>query len=634
MVYDHYTWRTVPTNHKTSKQWLKLHRRLKKGAKPVGTITLIFDKPRSRPKYAEAVPPEECQEIREELQRSGPGPCTSDDFDRLDQAGQLAVCSLYDRNDTEVITAFREAEAQKLLGYMVWDHSHEDDYITEATQDSQRVRATWKSEISPPDLTEHLAGQRYFGVKKGRLTMQVTVDCDRHGGSVPAEDHVAKVLKVGEVLKSHFPAYRFAPEINTRNGSVKFFGWLPKFTDMPQAERLGEKVRQALRYHLPQYDFAGLEIFPSNSPQIFAPLRADKVMVIGSGPVPKANRYRMVKKRNGKRTRHYYETYSCAAYLNWVYFCNEPYDSEVFEKLLREGVARCPDQPEAPKPTRRPKARRKGHRPGGMGDIGKLKGRCARTLINFWSELKKPEEDTIGKFVIVTLRVLKFEGLRADEAVEWVEERLQALRYTEFGDRLTDDFGEIQRVMAYAVEAVWSRNGYQKDPESSDAKLKASVEAWARTGFRLHDPSTWRHPEAVIVPDFKVVWTSDLLNVVPELATVAHTTAEQAKVLLEKVLAFVQSHSELAESMVGRLLEQVGIKGRSRQKQHDVRKLLVERGLLVKQFNYFQDKVSGYRHGNFYVCGLAVSFEHEAEAGRVFVALHHPPPYLLLSVLG
>src|SRR5205814_10684718 len=64
------------------------------------------------------------------------------------------------------------------------DHSHEEHYITEATVDGQRQRATWKSDISTPTLTPHLAGERYFGVKKGRMTMQVTVDCDRHGGEV------------------------------------------------------------------------------------------------------------------------------------------------------------------------------------------------------------------------------------------------------------------------------------------------------------------------------------------------------------------------------------------------------------------------------------------------------------------
>lgn len=77
--------------------------------------------------------------------------------------------------------------------------------------------------------------------------------------------------------------------------------------------------------------------------------------------------------------------------------------------------------------------------------------------------------------------------------------------------------------------------------------------------------------------------------------------------------------------MVGRLLEQVGIKGRSRQKQHDVRKFLVDKGLLVKQYNYYQDKASGYRHGNFYICGLSVMFEHEVEAAHIFAGIHHSP---------
>jgi hypothetical protein len=176
--------------------------------------------------------------------------------------------------------------------------------------------------------------------------------------------------------------------------------------------------------------------------------------------------------------------------------------------------------------------------------------------------------------------------------------------------------------LGYSVRAVWDDNGYQKDPESSDVKLKASVEAWARKGFRLHDPSTWHNHEPTVNPALKLVWTAALLNLLPELIAVAHCNQDQAKVLVEKVLAFVQSNNELAESMVGRLLEQVGIKGRSRQKQHDVRKFLVDKGLLVKKYNYYQDKATGYRHGNFYICGLAVTFEHDVEAAQVFAATH------------
>ena len=99
--------------------------------------------------------------------------------------------------DTEEIAAFTEREAARLLGYMVWDNSHEDHYITEATVEGTRKRATWKSEISTPTMTTHLAGGRYFGVKKGRMTLQIAPELDRHGGEVPGEYHVVKALRTG-----------------------------------------------------------------------------------------------------------------------------------------------------------------------------------------------------------------------------------------------------------------------------------------------------------------------------------------------------------------------------------------------------------------------------------------------------
>ena len=135
----------------------------------------------------------------------------------------------------------------------------------------KRKRATWKSEISTPTLATHLAGERYFGVKKGRMTMQVTVDCDRHGGEVPGEYHVAKAVKVGQVLTRRFPHLRFAPEINPRNGSVKFFGWLPDYLPIAQAEGVAEEVRSALQQELPEYDFSRMEIYPSSSPANLRP---------------------------------------------------------------------------------------------------------------------------------------------------------------------------------------------------------------------------------------------------------------------------------------------------------------------------------------------------------------------------
>ena len=98
---------------------------------------------------------------------------------------------------------------------------------------------------------------------------------------------------------------------------------------------------------------------------------------------------------------------------------------------MREAVARCPDKPaDRDEGRREEEAREEGHRPGGMGSIGSLKGRCASALVRFWSELDVPEDDTLGKYVIVTLRILKYEGLSHDEALGWVEDRLQCARRT------------------------------------------------------------------------------------------------------------------------------------------------------------------------------------------------------------
>ena len=105
------------------------------------------------------------------------------------------------------------------------------------------------------------------------------------------------------------------------------------------------------------------------------------------------------------------------------------------------------------------------------------------------------------------------------------------------------------------------------------------------------------------------MWTAELLALIPEVEKTAHCSHDQAEVFIEKVLAFVEANNELAESVVGNLLEEVGIKGKCRLKQHDVRKLLVEKGVLLKQRNYFSDPDTGYRHGNFYICGPEVRFE-------------------------
>jgi hypothetical protein len=186
------------------------------------SITHIFDKPRRRPKYIEPLPPEECERLRQKCQLFGPDTTDQWTLYCLDQAGQLVINNLYDLGDTEPITAFTEKETTRLLEYMVWDHSHKEDYITEAQVDGKRQRATWKSEISTPTLKTHLAGERYFGVKKGRMTMQIATDLDRHGGEVPGEHHVIKALVASRPSRSPAFARSKAPVQMERTNSASW----------------------------------------------------------------------------------------------------------------------------------------------------------------------------------------------------------------------------------------------------------------------------------------------------------------------------------------------------------------------------------------------------------------------------
>jgi hypothetical protein len=128
--------------------------------------------------------------LRRQLQLLGPDAADQWALYRLDRAGQLATMSLYDLADTEPIAAFTEKEATRLLEYMVWDHSREEDYITEATVEGARQRRTWKSDISTPDSTAHLAGERYS--TRSSATASPTTSRS-YSGSWPAGLHEGEV---------------------------------------------------------------------------------------------------------------------------------------------------------------------------------------------------------------------------------------------------------------------------------------------------------------------------------------------------------------------------------------------------------------------------------------------------------
>ncbi len=166
-----------------------------------------------------------------------------------------------------------------------------------------------------------------------------------------------------------------------------------------------------------------------------------------------------------------------------------------------------------------------------MGSIGRLKGRCLRTLFDFWSGKTLPEKDTIGKYAVVTGRLLWKQGLLdEEECLDWLEGAFLALPHKAFSDRLSHDFGELMRVTGKMVEAVCRNNGYQAAPEESGQKLEAVITYCQQQGIVIHDRSTWPN-----LPETSQ-WLSDFGK-----GEVFRFSYDQRRVLKEEVHALLHT---------------------------------------------------------------------------------------------
>lgn len=619
-----------PSHLLTEKQLLK--RLLRPHGPRVAKVLYIFDEPRNRPWGVNAVSAEECDTFRKKLELFGIDPCDQPMLHQLNRAGQSVLCNLFDIRQAEKITLFtRESDAEKLLGYMLFDGAHPKNFLTDTAPFGEKKEiVTWRREFSQPSMQKHLTYQQFFGpvlapqgkpekdqeedeitvkVKVGKDgTYFIAIDFDRHSGLIDPWHFKQLLLAVLDILEHYFPQLRWHVEVNALNGSTKFFGWEKRLMSIPRATNLSERIRAVLKAKLPNHDFTNIEIWPSSLSQIIAPLRKDKINLIGSGELPTIKRH-YKDKETGEDVK--VVAYSARAFLNWLYFDKSQVKAEDLSSALDKALSQ--PVPEKIITEKKVKAKQGKKGLGGTNPIVPYKGRFRQALVDFWSGNTLPPDDTLDKFVVPTLRVLFREGLDLDEAEEWVLDHLEQLPDKSFSDRLSDDEKRLARDVHNWAKKIWNTDGVggQPRPEESQAKLDKTVEAWQRCGFVLHDPATWNN--APSMPIKKVVWTEKLKYAAEQLADVAGCTRRQAKNVMNTILSFIDAKSELALSMVGKLLEACGIAGKSQGKRNAVRRLLESFGMIVKTANYYHDSVNGYSHGDFFVLSADVLLVEEGE---------------------
>ena len=131
------TWAAVPADLATKSCWLDrqfwdgVFHRVKRKARPVATVTEIYDVPRRKQQGVEAVPVEEITVLRRELVN---GTLSCHDAARLQRAGQppaceklyycrllrWLICVAYADNFCLISVRFVPVEAQQWLGFFQW----------------------------------------------------------------------------------------------------------------------------------------------------------------------------------------------------------------------------------------------------------------------------------------------------------------------------------------------------------------------------------------------------------------------------------------------------------------------------------------------------------------------------------
>jgi hypothetical protein len=142
-----------------------------------------------------------------------------------------------------------------------------------------------------------------------------------------------------------------------------------------------------------------------------------------------------------------------------------------------------------------------------------------------------PENDTIGKFAVVTARLIWKQGILDEEQCgDWLEEAFLELPHQEFSDRLSQNFGELMRSTRKMLEAVYHNNGYQTAPEESTQKLAAVTSYCLKHGIVIHDRSSWPN-----LPD-KAQWLADFGT-----GEVVQFSYDQRRILKEEVHALLHT---------------------------------------------------------------------------------------------
>lgn len=503
---------------------------------------------------------------------------------RLENTGHILTANLYRIDQAQHITDWTEREARVVVEHLFRPWSS-DPFIVEYQKDGHKAVATVGKSVRPEWITQkdlwrdHLIGKRPMGpCNQGEASNWFAFDLDRHRGTVHTKTLIEQSRELHTLLSEM--GVKFLVQVNPKNGSHHYWCQVP--------DGNWHQIVRLARERMPWLD----EVYPDNKTEMILPLRPDKILLLDDH-CPKTSLWtiRWVRRKKRRVTHH---VYSNVYFLDWFNDGSNP-SWDLVEATLQGACRQLPDLDVDQEVATKEKLPRRSSGQG-RGNLGPVKGRYLKLLVDYYVNGVVPPDNTIGTIEAMIIRHARVgKGMDAEETQELLERLRARLKDKSFSDRLSDCPEELDRTNAFLLRNPLA---YQPDPEASkDIWLK--VEAHCRKiAFDLANPDTWH----VAQPRLKDVRLDE--QHVVDVSVILSADHDQARRFMVKLLNFIEKRSECAYKIIAGLLESVGLAGTNRRIAALLKYLLMSE-VLVKVRDYLVSD-EGWRHGNFYILGEQV----------------------------
>jgi len=584
-VYD--GWRQVPEGFKTAGQWRRNDRKVSRGEKPAAKICW-------RKRSATV-----------SLQYHSDGHVTRSETPKIIEH----FVNLFGMEQTSTYNPKIRFRAFQCFRRYFAEYSSDEKYLW---WNNQWVSCRGKA--GERYLKEHIEGRHIYGVVGGPKTRFIAIDLDLHKGDrqifldqltvllaefagkdgwhYQVADQQANGIHFLRVLRDPCPTQMASDELKVILGRLS--------AENPELERrAAEAGMRSIR---------DLEVFPNQAQGFRLPLCRGRTMLLDK-PLP----LRQLKKN---------QVQDVEAYILWI-IRRSGYMTAQDVKAYVEARLRPSDNTQiAPAP------RAEGNKPAlaAANRLGRVKGRYAKVLVDFWTGQSNPP-DSLNEAIRLLAVMLPFYLADTEQAIDLIEQYVDELPDTNFSDRLSSGRrDEVSRVIRKTVEATYLGKGLN-DAEASKQKLTTTFNAWQARGFNITDKSTWAKPynELPMANDFD--WTAAEKEKLSSSRSMGKDNIDTVAAATKELLRIIKAHrSELSISLVKKLLIKHGISCGHNGKVNDFMNSLVNWGWIYVRVKE-QWHVDGVGRARAYGIGpmMAHKWKSENESRMCSLIYTNPP---------